>query len=218
MKIRILLTIVIIFEIASSTISQNSSVCLISPPHLTLQVPAQGFASLDSILYKDPCDTVADNLWMRQAADSFDLLVAAVGPFGSGRYWTVTIGLAMPGQKIPSRGFCLTTTTIGWRTLRDINNLPLPWLGDRNANGRPEIIIWDSFPLHEEASMAEFGLIAWIYEYSSKGMFNINWHLSREIAAEIASAYRNPVENSRDWLKKMRDNFARYLEDFASKK
>ena len=94
----------------------------------------------------------------------------------------------------------------------------MPWVSDRNENGLPELIIWDSFPLHEEALMAEFGIIAWVYETDQKGQFRINWQLSREIAFEIASAYRKPVEETNDRIHNMRKDFARHIEEFASRK
>ena len=155
---------------------------------------------------------------MQKRVEELARIIATEGPSGSGRYWNVTVGLAEAGKTRPTRGFCVTTSTIGWRTLRNFNNNPLPWVSDRNENGLPEFILWDSFPLREEASMAEFGLIAWVYEADQKGLFRINWQLSREIAFEIASAYRKPLEETNDRIQNMRKDFARYIEEFASQR
>ena len=212
------LTVIVLSSIEILLSAQDIPFCLMRPPCETIQIPDQGFTWLDSNLYADPCAVVDDSMWMRQPADSFDLMVATDGPHGSGRYWTVTIGIAETKKKTPHRGICLETTTIGWRTLRNFNNVPLPWVGDRDEDGLAEIIIWDSFPLHEEASMAEFGLIAWIYEIELAGVFCIDWQLSRELAAEIAAAYHKPVDGINEWIQKLRNDAARNLEMFASEK
>jgi hypothetical protein len=36
--------------------------------------------------------------------------------------------------------------------------------------------------------MAEFGLMAWVYQLDSNGKFTIDWSLSRQMAGEIAAA------------------------------
>jgi hypothetical protein len=218
MQTRFLLTSIFLCGLVSVSIGQNLPVCLMSPPYLEIQVPAVGFAAVDTELYVGECDVVDDSLWKIQHGDSFNLFVATDGPAGSGRYWNIIVGLAEAGKTTPTRGFCLTTSTIGWRTLRNFNNKPLPWISDRNRNGLPEFILWDSFPLHKEASNAEFGLTAWIYELDLKGMFMINWQLSRELASEIVSEYRKPIEESKNRIQNMRKDFARHLEQFATQK
>jgi hypothetical protein len=151
-----------------------------------------------------------------QPGDDFDLLVAADGPHGSGRYWTITVALKKSKEEIPSRGICLETSTIGWRTLQYFNKLPLPWVDDQNENGHPEFILWDSFPLNDEPTMAEFGLIAWVYELSKEGDLRLNMELTRALASEIAAAYRQPLENSTANLQQRRDEMAHILESFIS--
>jgi hypothetical protein len=140
---------------------QETSTCLMSPPYRTMQA--------DTL-----CDSIADANRVREPADCFDVLVAADGPTGSGRYWTVAIGLAEPGQTVPQKGFCLMTNTLRWRTLQGFSPSPLPWLGDRDSDGRPEVIIWDSFPLREEATAAEHGLMAWFYQVDPEGVLTID--------------------------------------------
>jgi hypothetical protein len=66
---------------------------------------------------------------------------------------------------------------------------PLPWLDDLDNDGKAELIIWDSFPLHEDASQAEYGLVAWVYRLASEDLLAIDWGLSLRMAREIAQAY-----------------------------
>jgi len=72
----------------------------------------------------------------------------------------------------------------------------LPWLEDLDHDGEAELIVWDSFPLREDASMAEYGLIAWVYRLRSKDLFVIDRVLSRRMASEIAQAYRSQPESA----------------------
>lgn len=65
----------------------------------------------------------------------------------------------------------MTTSTAGWRTLRQYRRISLLWLEDLDQDGEAELIIWDSFPLKENASMAEYGLVAWVYRLASKDLF-----------------------------------------------
>ena len=218
MKKRLLVTVVLWSGVVGLAVGQETSVCLMSPRYLTIQVPVQGVTWLEGELFDGPCNAIADSGWVRQPADSFDLLVAADGPRGSGRYWTVAVGIAEPGETAPRRGFCLVTTTVGWRTLQRFSTFPLPWLGDRDSDGRPEVIIWDSYPLRENATPAEYGLIAWVYQVNPEGVLTVDWRLSREIAEEIASEYRSPVEGAGARFQEMRNDVARYLEAFASEK
>jgi len=216
MKIRLLFIVIFASGIVSRSISQDKLVCLINPPFLTFNIPVEGFIPVDTSLSEFPCETITDSLWQRQPTDTFDLMIAVNGPFGSGRYWNVTVGLAESGQIIPNRGVCLNTSTIGCRTLQSLNNLPLKWIDDIDKDGLPEIIIWDSFPLHREASNAEYGLIAWVFEYNGKNEFTINQHLTNEIIKEIALAYRKPIKNAQVRFLNKRQDIARILDNFIS--
>jgi len=64
--------------------------------------------------------------------------------------------------------------------------------------------------------MAEFGLIAWVYELDPEGNLRLNMDLTFNLAAEIAAAYRLPLENENVNLRERRDEFARILESFIS--
>ena len=196
---------------------QENPTCRVNPPFQKIEFPAQGFAWMEEDLFPDSCMVADDTMWVIQPADSLTLMVATDGPHGSGRYWTVTIGIAGPGNNLPDRGICLQTSTIGWRTLQRFKKIPLPWLDDLDGNGQPDLIIWDSFPLHEEVSMAEFGLMAWVYEINPSGILEINWPLSCQFAIEIAEAYRQPLDGSDERFQKRRNEIASHLENFVSK-
>jgi hypothetical protein len=94
---------------------------------------------------------------------------------------------------------------------------PLPWLDDLNHDGRAEFILWDSFPLHGEASMAEYVLVAWVYALDSPDTLTIDWELTRSLAKTLAMEYRSPVDANRGPLRKLRGLAADALECFASK-
>ncbi len=199
---------------ATSGRGQDSTVRLLRPQQERYLVPANGFAWMDEI-HDDSCLVVPDSMWIRFPAKSFDLLISADGPHGSGRYWTIRIALAAAGESKPLRGICLSTSTIGWRTLQQFNTLPLPWASDRNGDGHPEIILWNSFPLTPGASVAEFGLTGWVYDVTDTGILSINWPLSRKLAAEVADAYRKPLNTKNLSLQKIRDRMADKLHKFA---
>ena len=197
-------------------IGQEEPFNLISPRYQSLQFPKQEFVWLDNELQVDSCLAPVDSLWITQSGDNFDLLITTDGPHGSGRYWTVTLAIKNKNEEIPSRGICLETSTIGWRTLQYFKKLPLPWVDDQNDNGQPEFILWDSFPLNDEPTMAEFGLIGWVYELNSSGNLELNIELTRILASEIAAAYRLPLKNNNARFQQGREEIAQLLESFIS--
>jgi hypothetical protein len=209
-----ILLILLVFGYSPNITTQNLLQTKIQPPFTKIVLPSNGFVSIDTVLDNSPCDTIPDSSWQTHAADSFNIFISTKGPSGSGRFWNVTIGLADTGQLIPNRGVCLYTSTIGWRTLQSFNKLPLPWIDDRDKNGKPEIIIWDSFPLYREATMSEFGLIAWVYEFYNNE-FILNWKLSKERIAEIIKAYRNPIKGSDVKKTNQRKMIAKHLENLV---
>ncbi len=211
------LILVVLF--ASSMIfaadDEQRSNCLINPYILEMQTPKEGFVWLEDQEFHQDCDASLEHKWDRFSSQTYDLCVSAEGPFGSGRYWTVTVGVADNQEMNPDRGFCLSTRTVGWRTLQRFHRLPLPWLADLNKDGKPELLIWTSFPLHEKASMAEFGLMAWVYQFKANGKFTVDWSLSRKMAGEIAVAYRRPLKQNSPGLQFLRHKLAFALEAFA---
>ncbi len=199
---------------------------MMEPKCTMMVVPENGFVWLEGEGFQGTCEAVAIDPWIRHPFREFDLLVYADGPSGSGRYWIIMVGMTKKDQAIPQRGFCFSTSTVGWRTLQEYKGLPLPWIGDRDGDGKPELIIWESFPLSEDASMAEYGLVAWVYQVDQSGKCKIDWDQSRKMAGEIAAAYRKPLQPSPSWPKSLpfsprqslRDTAAEALEIFATGK
>ncbi len=190
--------------------------CQMAPVRLRIQVPARGFVWLDDELHTGSCEGMKIENWKRRPSSRFDLLVHAAGPSGSGRFWNLAIGIAKSDEIKPLRGVCFTTSTVGWRTLQFCKNLPLPWIDDVDADGDAELIIWDSFPLEEGASMAGFGLTAWVYRHATKDSLLLDWALSRRMARDLAQAYLAPLEAPN--LSKYRAKAAEALKLFAEQR
>jgi hypothetical protein len=215
-KLVFLLVMLLLEAAAAIAVAAQPPACLMEPKHPAIQVPGRGLRWLQGEDLEGACDAVLTSAWVRLLSKPFDILVYADGPSGSGRFWTVTVGLASKQQKDPSRGFCLQTSTVGWRTLQQFRRSPLPWTDAGNGKGSPRAIIWDSFPLSAEASSAEYGLVAWVYQADSTGRFTIDWGMSRKIAAELAAAYRTPLGRDQTWLQPLRDTAAQALAAFAT--
>lgn len=211
--------IILLLSILTATITaknEQRTACLMKPPWVAMQIPEKGFVWLEGQEFQGDCDTVAADKWERSPSKTFDLFVYVDGPSGSGRYWVVTVGVASKHEKNPSRGFCFMTSTVGWRTLQQYKKLPLPWIKDLDGDKRPELIIWDSFPMSEQASLAEYGLIAWVYQVDVRGRLTIDWRLSRKMAREIATTYRKPLKQDYAWLhQEFRNQIAQALETFS---
>lgn len=189
---RLILPWAALAALLTAAAAQQQAACALRPIGRSLDLPARGIAR-DGPSDDGPCAPAGT--WERMAADSLDVRVAADGPAGSGRYWNVTIGVARPHEDSLLRGICLVTTTLGWRTLQIDGevSLPMPWLADRDRDGRPEVLIWDDFPLSREPTGAEHGLVAWVYEFNGRRRFVLDPPLTRAVARDIAAAYRTPT-------------------------
>ena len=192
--------------------------CLMKPAHLEMRLHNRGLTWLPGEDFDGTCDEVPVKKWARSPAGAGDLFVHADGPSGSGRFWNVTIGVAGRHESKPARGVCFKTSTIGWRTLQQYKKTPLPWLDDLDKKGKAELIVWESFALQEDASMAEYGLVAWVYRLTPEGSFVIDWSLSRQMAREIADAYRAPLDSKDLVLGPLRAQAAQALEQFADER
>jgi len=190
--------------------------CLMAPRHVAMGVPEHGFVWLRGEDHAGPCEAVPADAWLRRPSKGTSFAVRAEGASGSGRYWTVTVGVTRPQEKEPHRGFCLGTSTVGWRTLQRFGSSPLSWIADRDGDGRPELIIWDSFPLRAEPSLAEYGLVAWVYETDGAGNFTVNWGKTRSLAGELAASYRRAPGPGQEALQVIRDIAAQALAALAS--
>jgi hypothetical protein len=192
--------------------------CLMRPDHLHMRLPRHGFTWLDGENMSGRCDDVPLKKWIRRSSGSRDLFVYANLRPGSGRYWNVTIGVARKQHSKPVRGVCLTTSTVGWRTLQQYKKTPLAWLDDLDKDGKAELILWNSFPLREDASLAEYGLMAWVYRLGSKDSLAIDWGLSRRMARKIAGEYRSAVDSTTLHPETLRIEAAEALEHFADQR
>jgi hypothetical protein len=164
------------------------------------------------------CERVPIGKWIRKPSGPSSLFVYADGPAGSGRFWNVTIGMSEIDLAKPARGICLMANTVGWRTLQQYKDSPLPWLDDVDGDGKGEVILWASFPLRPEASPAEFGLTAWVYRLTSENTLVIDMDLTRKVAREIAAAYRTPLKHSSQTIAPIRAEAATALEMFADER
>lgn len=168
--------------------------CAVAPPRLELRMPERGFVRLKGDQSGGACAAVPPRLWHQRPAGTTGLFVAADGPQGSARTWTITVGVGDPKQRKPQRGLCLLASTAGWRTLRDFR--PLSWIDDLDGDGRAEVIVWDSFSVAAGAGpddVATTGLVAWAYRLAAPDRLAIDWPLSRRLARELSVAYRAPL-------------------------
>jgi hypothetical protein len=188
------------------------------PPARSIQLQDRGFTWLPGEGLTGACSTVPADRWSRRSAGPWGLSVHAEGPDGSGRFWVITVGVSAKQGSKPIRGVCLSTTTLGWRTLQRYSKGPLPWLDDINNDGRAELVLWDSFPLSEQASMAQYALVAWVYRLASPHSLVIDWNLTRGLARSLAQEYRSPVDPMDAHHRDLRVQGAEALKRFADKR
>ena len=201
---------------AALSAAQQSSVCPMVPSPLMIQLPPSGLTWLSGETSSGPCDGVPPDQWIRATSKSLDLWVYPDGPQGSGRYWTVTVGLGRKEDTSPVRGACFMTRTVGWRTLQHFKDAPLLWSDDLDVDGVPELVIWSSFPLVREPTESDHGLVAWVYQADPvMRQFTVDWKLSRNMAGQLAAAYREPLERNDVILQPLRNKAADALESFA---
>jgi len=189
--------------------------CLMKPVAWSIHFPDSGFTWLPGGDFSGPCSKIPPAEWSRGSAGPWHLYVHTDGPEGSGRFWTVTVGISAKRESKPRHGVCLSTSTVGWRTLQRYSKGSLPWLEDVNNDERAEFILWDSFPLHDNASMAEYALVAWVYRLDSPDSLLIDWDLTRGLASSLAKEYRSPLATNKGYPGELRGGAADALERFA---
>lgn len=165
--------------------------------------------------FEGVCEQIDDSLWKKCYGKKFDLYSRAQGPSGSARFWTITVGIKQKDDEKVKRGICFNTSTVGIKTLGSFNGPDI--CEDINQDGNPELCIWSSFKLHDDASHAEYGIMIWIYQITLKNM-KIDWNLSRKMASEIAVEYRKPIDSENRILRQNRMKAADILESFATGK
>lgn len=213
---RPLLQISLVGSLSAAAAPGHGSVnCAMIPAHVRMSLPPSGLTWLDGEDLSGPCEKVPARQWTTAHAKAGKVMVHADRPGGSGRFWTVTVGLASKTGRKPDRGVCLTTSTVGWRTLQSYKRTPLPWLADLDADGAAELLIWHSFPLSDDPSMGEYALVVWVYRPDAEGTFTLDWALSRKMAAELAEAYASPTPEGSQWADALRKKASEELEAFA---
>ena len=199
----------------SFAINSEAPLCKMHALVNEFKFPRQGFIWLNGDDAGGQCSKIVNTDWSRKKSGSQTLFVHLDGPSGSGHYWTVSYGAGDDSSSAPSRGGCLQTSTAGWRTLQKFGLKPLAWLDDTNKDGNAGIVIWHSFPLVEEPSAGEYGLMAWVYRQGKNGTYTIDWNMTRDKADELAKAYREPLELQGLNNNSLRENAALALEQFA---
>ena len=203
------------------TPGEKTTTCLMRPPFRRLDIPEHGLVRVADDDTGGSCDVMPRYRRTDGTGTSGrQLLIDAVGPAGSGRYWTVTVRPADSASAVDAdpRGVCVRTSTIGWRSLQRLGNTALPWSGDRDADGDQELILWHSFPLDAQAEASDFGLTAWIYEHRSADRLILDLSQTRALAREIAAEYASPIEGSTERLQRARTRASTALTDFADAK
>jgi hypothetical protein len=188
--------------------------CQMQASYSIIDFPVSGLTWLPNQTHSGVCPDTALNLW-KPIQNNQHIMVHADGPHGSGRYWTITVVIPGMSQNRKERGACLKTTTLGWRTLQHYWRTPLPWLADLDSDRQAEIIIWDSFPLIENATQADYALMAWVYRLVNNSSLKLDRELSRQLAAELSTAYQVEIPEASDSLLMRRDRASKLLDSFA---
>ena len=167
--------------------------CLMQAPPAVYELPPSGFTDADEPDKPRACEAVSGD-WLRGPLSAGELTVNPAGPEGSGRYWTITVGLSATRGAAPTRGVCVLTSTAGWRSLRSFGPQGLPWIADRDGDKQVEFVLWTSFFLTPRMVQYESGLVAWVYRVDLKtGRLVLDLRLSRRMAEDIATAYKVPL-------------------------
>lgn len=210
-----LLLIVLLITVTLASQTVYSSDCP-KPERLNIPVPETGFHWLAGEEFTGICDRVTASQWHVHQSNGMPLWEANNDPSGSGRYWRISIGLSNNPASQPEKGFCLYTSTVGWRTLQQYERLPLPWIIDLDRDGQLEFLLWSSFPLSEEPTTADFGLIVWVYKLINNENFVLDWDLTEKMALELAKSYRQSLKTPGIGLSKQRKTAEEKLNTLAS--
>ena len=112
--------------------------------------------------------------------------VQAIGPSGSGHFWSVVIALDTPAHPHA----CFEASTVGFRTLAPVAGQvpPVKWFVDLNGNGERELILWErlSWGNYETAN----ALFPIVYVLDGTELVRRD-DLAAGLRAKIAVAYRN---------------------------
>ena len=178
---------------------------------IPLSIGAPRFVGPDNSL-SGVCQLGADARTDTRTHRNSQLTVETEGPNGSGRFWSLHVTLQDSGQ--PPRGACVETSTVGWRTLQGTIDTPLPFTADADGDGALELVLWSSFAIGSQGTMAENAIIAWVYERDGDRL-RLDLPLTRSRARDIADAYRRPTARPDALLAQHRGEAAARLQTFA---
>ena len=108
--------------------------------------------------------------------------VVAVGPGGSGHFWSV--GIAVSGGWFA----CMTASTVAWRYLGLVGDRlsPLHWLDDVDGDGAQEVVLWERLPWG--GAEADNGLIPIVYVLDGDALVRRD-DLAMPLRHRVATAY-----------------------------
>ncbi len=159
-----------------------------TPPFLKIVIPEHGFKNFNS---KAACVVPEADNWQYANFGDVNIALCTQGPEGSGHYWQIFIGLTNRPGAIPNRGICLETSTIGWRYRQLPGQKALFWLKDLDDDEKPELIIWDSKPLHSDSVQVAFTLVARVFKFDGRSTFIFQNHLSQTLNKQLVPAKQN---------------------------
>ena len=141
----------------------------------------------------DPTFHPGDVLVVEKGASaSGPFAVSASGPSGSGRYSVLGVSFQSKGQL---HGFCLLTSTVGWRRVggnRYLAKALLPlikYTQDVDGDGDTEFVVRSSTPVFEDAGLSEQVMSVTAYKRRG-GAFERDDESTSKLREQIAHAYR----------------------------
>ena len=158
----------------------------------------------------NPCRIESDN-WTSHhrasAKDPVEVLTWFKG--GSGRYWSIVI------DNGNNEWICLTTSTLGWRSLQKFEDGPLPWARDFDGDGLNEFVYWKSFALGESIASG-YGLTAQVYRMRGKNELVSDSLATRMIRQQLIAAYQQPIDQLSKSSQQQRKKAAKLIQQSLS--
>ncbi|NKB98933.1 MAG: hypothetical protein GKR90_10630 [Pseudomonadales bacterium] len=153
----------------------------------------------------NPCRVEGDDWTLHTRAGANDPLgVHSWFKGGSGRYWSIAINNGGNGW------ICLSTSTLGWRTLQKFDDGPLPWTRDFDGDGLNEFIYWQSSALGQSISSG-YGLAARVYRIRGRSELVLDSIATLIIRRHLIMAYQRSMDQLPEWSRQQRKNAAELI-------
>ena len=153
------------------------------------------------------CRIESDNWTSHHRASTKDpLKVLTWFKGGSGRYWTIAI------DNGSNEWICLSTSTLGWRSLQKFEDGPLPWVRDFDGDGLNEFVYWESFALGESIASG-YGLTARVYRMRGKNKLVTDSLATRMIRQQLITAYQQPMDQMSESSRQQRKKAAELIQE-----